>query len=79
MINNFKSIIETATNDNSAMNSKRSLETRQECLDVTDVEQCIADISEIVEDPSEILGRKKKRHLDTAMPTSKESVMLSEA
>lgn len=59
MINNFKEIIQTATNDITAMNSKRSIHARQECLDIGDVEQCIQDLSEIVEDPSEILGDKR--------------------
>lgn len=60
MINNFKDIIQTVTKDISAMNNeKRSIHARQECLDVTDVEQCIQDLGEIVEDPSEILGSKR--------------------
>ncbi|KAJ5569089.1 hypothetical protein N7450_011575 [Penicillium hetheringtonii] len=59
MINNFKDIIETVTQDITAMNNKRSLQARQECLDVTNVEQCIQDLGEIIEDPSEILGKKR--------------------
>lgn len=50
------------------MNAKRDLSDaekailskRQECLDVTDVEKCVADLDEVVEDPSEILGRKRQ-------------------
>lgn len=61
MINGFKDIITLATNDIAAMNSKRSLQARQECLNVENVEQCIEDLGEIVEDPSELLGDKKKR------------------
>ena len=41
------------------MNSKRSLQARQDCLDVENPEQCLEDIGEIVEDPSEILGGKR--------------------
>lgn len=59
MINNFKDIIETVTQNITAMNNKRSLQSRQECLDVTDVEQCLQDLGEIIEDPSEILGKKR--------------------
>lgn len=43
------------------MQQKRALQARQECLDVSDVEQCVRDLFEIVEDPAEILGSKKKR------------------
>lgn len=39
--------------------SKRSLKARQECLDLEDPEQCLADLGELVEDPSEILGDKR--------------------
>jgi Fe-S-cluster formation regulator IscX/YfhJ len=59
LINNFKDIIQTATNDITAMNTKRSIHARQECLDVTDIERCIQDLGEIVDDPSEILGSKR--------------------
>ncbi|KAJ5318536.1 hypothetical protein N7476_004956 [Penicillium atrosanguineum] len=61
LINNFKDIITTVTNDITAMNSKRSLVARQECLNVEDVEKCLEDLGEIIEDPSEILGEKKKK------------------
>ncbi|KAJ5144439.1 hypothetical protein N7526_001947 [Penicillium atrosanguineum] len=54
-------IITTVTNDITAMNSKRSLVARQECLNVEDVEKCLEDLGEIIEDPSEILGEKKKK------------------
>ena len=43
------------------MKSKRDLVARQECLNVEDVQKCISDLGEIIEDPSEILGEKKKR------------------
>ncbi|KAF7540209.1 hypothetical protein G7054_g1608 [Neopestalotiopsis clavispora] len=33
--------------------------TTPDCLDVTDVEKCLADVGEIVEDPGEILGTKR--------------------
>lgn len=65
MINNFKEIIQTVTDDITAMNgggdseSKRSLKARQECLQLEDVEECIQDLGQIVGDPSEILGEKR--------------------
>ena len=43
------------------MNGKRSLQARQDCLNVKDVEKCLEDLGDIVSDPSEILGDKKKR------------------
>ncbi|KAJ5278755.1 hypothetical protein N7478_004127 [Penicillium angulare] len=63
VVNNFKDIIETATKDIAAMkkSDKRSLKARQECLNLTNPEQCLNDLEDIVEDPSEILGSKKKR------------------
>lgn len=61
MINNFRQIITLVTNDISSMNSKRSIHARQECLNVEDIEKCLEDLGEIIEDPSEILGEKKKR------------------
>lgn len=66
MINGFKEIIQTVTNDITAMNggddseSKRSLKARQECLNVEDVEECLEDLGEIVGDPSELLGGEKR-------------------
>ncbi|KAJ5106301.1 hypothetical protein N7456_002976 [Penicillium angulare] len=63
VINGFKDIIQTVQTDITAMNSadKRSLRARQECLNLTNPEKCLEDLGEIVEDPSEILGEKKKR------------------
>lgn len=60
-MNNFKQIIDAATNDNTAMNGKRAIKARQECLDVADAEQCLQDVEQIAQDPAEILGGKKKR------------------
>lgn len=66
MINNFKDIIQTVTNDITAMNggdnseSKRSLKARQECLNVEEIEECLEDLEEIIQDPSEILGGAKR-------------------
>lgn len=65
MINNFRQIITTAANDVNSMH-KRTLQARQECLDVEDIQKCVEDLGEIVEDPSEILGRKKKRQSSPA-------------
>ncbi|KAJ5151629.1 hypothetical protein N7492_009924 [Penicillium capsulatum] len=60
VVKNFKEIITTVSQDITAMNNdKRSLKARQECLDVTDVEKCIQDLGDIIEDPSEILGRRQ--------------------
>lgn len=61
MVNNFKDIITTAQQDITAMNAKRSLKARQECLNVEDVQKCLEDLGDIVEDPSEILGKKKRQ------------------
>lgn len=72
LVNDFKQIIDTVSKDVTAMNAKRDisnlpgsaedtlLRKRQECLDVTDIEKCIADLGEIVDDPSEILGSRKR-------------------
>ncbi|BCS29734.1 uncharacterized protein APUU_80037A [Aspergillus puulaauensis] len=62
LINSFRDIIQTASDDVTSMNdgkSKRSLKARQECLDLEDPEQCLADLGELVDDPSEILGDKR--------------------
>lgn len=61
MVNKFKDIIKIGTQDITAMNGKRSLQARQDCLNVKDVEKCLEDLGDIVSDPSEILGDKKKR------------------
>lgn len=61
MINNFKDIITTVSQDITAMDSKRSLQARQDCLDVEDIEKCAEDLGDIIEDPSPILGQEKKR------------------
>lgn len=66
MINDFKEIIQTISNDITAMNggddneSKRSLKARQECLNVEDPEECLEDLGEIVGNPSELLGGEKR-------------------
>lgn len=41
--------------------SKRSLQRRIDCLNIENPEKCLEDLGDIVGDPSEILGDKKKR------------------
>jgi hypothetical protein len=77
VINKFRAIIETVTNDVTAMNSKRDLVARQECLDIEDVEKCISDLEEIIEDPSEILGDKKKRQSPGYSDTDQNAICTS--
>ncbi|MCJ1440214.1 MAG: hypothetical protein MMC23_000697 [Stictis urceolatum] len=66
LINNFRQIITIASDDVVSMGDGASskLRRRQECLDVKDPEQCIEDLKEIVEDPSEILGDKLRKRQD---------------
>ncbi|EYE93766.1 uncharacterized protein EURHEDRAFT_524286 [Aspergillus ruber CBS 135680] len=59
VIESFKRIIVMVTKDISAMNDKRSLQARQECLNVKDIEGCLEGLGEIIEDPGEILGSKR--------------------
>lgn len=64
VINGFKDIITTVQNDITAMNNdskRRSLQRRIDCLNIENPEKCLDDLGEIIEDPSEILGDKKKR------------------
>lgn len=62
LINNFQQIISIVSDDITAMGDSAKVK-RQDCLNVEDPEQCIDDLLQIIEDPSEILGdRKVKRH-----------------
>lgn len=60
VINNFRQIVQVASDDISAMEKRWMHSKRQECLNVQDVQKCIEDLNEIIEDPSEILGDKKR-------------------
>ncbi|KAJ5246852.1 hypothetical protein N7468_001835 [Penicillium chermesinum] len=61
VINKFRGLITIITQDNDAMESKRSLMARQECLNVEDIANCLKDLEEIISDPAEILGGEKKK------------------
>lgn len=58
MINNFKQIIQTASNDVTAMNSKRSIE--EACLAEEDVEECLRGVEELLKDPFGYGGKKRQ-------------------
>ncbi|KAJ5239548.1 hypothetical protein N7468_004167 [Penicillium chermesinum] len=78
VIRNFRDIIAIVTQDINAMESKRSLMARQECLDLEDIERCLGDLGEIVSNPSELLGgEKKKRQSPGYSDTDQEAICTS--